>query len=108
MVFTPRVDIIETDNELTLYADMPGVRLEDLDVRFENGELVLAGHVSDRHADQEFLRQEYGIGDFYRTFRVGESIDAQQITAELRSGVLIVHLPKSAAIRPWRIPVKSA
>ena len=53
------------------------------------------------------LRQEYQLGDFYRSFRIGESIDAAKIHAELNNGVLTVHLPKSVAAQPRRIEVKA-
>jgi HSP20 family protein len=104
--YTPRVDIYETENELTLYADMPGVKTEDLDMRFENRELVVHGKVTPRHEGVQFLYGEYGVGDFYRTFAIGEAIDGGKISAELKNGVLTVHLPKSEAVKPRRIAVK--
>ena len=105
--YSPRVDIWETDDELMLYADLPGVRTEDLDIQFENRELRIHGKVSRRHADVKFLFGEYGIGDFYRSFTIGESIDAEKISAELRDGVLTLHLPKTEKVKPRRIEVKS-
>ena len=107
-VYTPRFDIVETESELTLYGDLPGVQRDQIDIRYENEQLVIHGKVTDRCAGTAFLRQEYGIGDFQRSFRIGETIDAGKINAELRNGVLAVHLPKTDAIRPRRIEVKSA
>jgi HSP20 family protein len=104
--FTPRVDIIETPEELLLYADLPGVRSEDVDVRFENGELILHGKCPPRHQPANFLRNEFEVGDFYRVFTLNESIDAEKIVAELKQGVLTVHLPKSEALKPRKITVK--
>src|SRR6185312_13794201 len=72
--FTPRVDIYETDSELTLFAEVPGVRPEDVDLHYEKGELVLYGRVPARHGNQPLL-QEYEEGDFYRAFTIHESID---------------------------------
>src|SRR5438067_5852279 len=97
--FTPRVDIFETENELSLYADVPGVRPEDVDLRYEGGELILHGRVQPRHGEENFVYQEYEEGDFYRAFSIHESIDASRIEAECKNGVLIVHLPKSERIR---------
>jgi HSP20 family protein len=104
--FTPRVDIYETDQELTLYADVPGVRPEDVDLRYEKGELLLHARVQPRHASENFLLQEYDEGDFYRAFTVHESIDASRIEAEFKNGVLIVHLPKAEAAKPKQITVR--
>jgi HSP20 family molecular chaperone IbpA len=107
LTYSPRVDIWETDDELAVCADLPGVGPEDLDIRFENRELTLHGKVQPRHEGIEFFDGEYGIGDFYRTFTIGESIDAQRISAELHNGVLTLHLPKIAAVKPRRIVVKA-
>jgi len=106
--FTPRVDIAETDHELTLYADLPGVRPEDVDLRFEQGQLFLNGKVNARGPEQGFVLNEYGVGDFYRAFTIHESIDASKISAEQKQGVLIVHLPKMEAVRPRQITVRGA
>ncbi len=107
VTFNPRVDIWESEDELVLYADLPGVRPEDLDIRFENRELTIHGKVAPRYQDFEFTYNEYGIGDFYRSFSIGESIDAEKISAELKGGVLTLHLPKTEAVKPRRIEVKS-
>ena len=104
--FTPRVDILETDKELTLFAETPGVRPEDVNLRYENGELLLHGRVQPRAQGKDLLLQEYEEGDFYRAFTIHESIDAGRIEAECKNGVLIVHLPKVEAVRPRKIDVK--
>jgi HSP20 family protein len=103
--FVPRVDIFETDNELTLLADLPGVRGEDVDLRYENGELVLHGRVPPRHEGRNFLLSEYEVGDFYRAFAIHESIDSDKISAECKNGVLVLHLPKVAQAQPRQIKV---
>ncbi len=105
--FTPQVDIYETDKELVLLADLPGVRPEDVDLRFERGELVLHGRVRPRHPETGRLAGEYDVGDFYRVFNVHESIDAGKISAEMKNGVLTVHLPKVAAAQPRQINVRA-
>jgi len=104
--FTPRVDIFENDKELTLYAEVPGVRAEDADLHYEKGELLLHARVKPRHGQQPMLLQEYDEGDFYRAFSIHESIDAGKISAECKNGVLVVHLPKVEAVRPRQIQVK--
>jgi HSP20 family protein len=104
--FTPRVDIYETENELTLYADVPGAGSGDVDLRYEGGELVLHGRVTPRHSEEGFLLQEYEEGDYYRAFSIHQSIDASHIEAECKNGVLIVHLPKAEQARPKQISVR--
>jgi len=106
--FTPRVDIVETDTELTLFAEVPGVAPEDIDLRYEKGELVLHGRVQPRTERARMLLQEYEEGDFYRAFTISESIDAGRISAECKNGLLTVHLPKVEAVRPRQISVRSA
>jgi HSP20 family molecular chaperone IbpA len=106
VMFSPRIDIWETADELVLQADMPGVAANDLDVQFENGELRIQGKVGPRYDQVSFLYTEYGIGDFFRTFTIGESIDPRQISAELKDGVLTLHLPKSEKVKPRRIEVR--
>jgi HSP20 family protein len=106
--FTPRVDIYETDKELVLQADVPGVRPEDVDLRYENGELILYGKVQPRHPGRTVLLNEYQVGDFYRAFAIHESIDSSKIAAECKNGVLTVHLPKQEAARPRQINVKAS
>ncbi len=105
--YTPRFDIWETEDELILCGDLPGVEPGDLDIRFENRELTVLGKVGPRHVERRSLYSEYGIGDFYRTFAVGEAVDGEKIAAELKNGVLTVHLPKSDAVKPRRIAVKA-
>jgi HSP20 family protein len=105
--FTPRVDIVETDAELTLYAEVPGVKPDDVDLRYEKGELLLHARVPPRQRPATALLQEYEEGDFYRAFTIHESIDAGRISAECRNGVLTVHLPKAEVVRPRQITVRS-
>jgi len=104
--FQPRVDIFETDKELTLHADVPGVRPEDVDLRFERGELVLQGRVKHRERRGLALLSQYEEGDFFRVFQIHESIDSTRIEAECKNGVLTVHLPKVEAARPRQVTVK--
>jgi len=104
--FQPRVDIFETENELTLFADVPGVKADDVELRFERGELVLHAHVQHRDRHGLPLLREYAEGDYFRVFQVNESIDTTKIEAECKNGVLTVHLPKTEAVRPRQVQVK--
>ena len=104
--FTPRVDIFETDQELTLLADVPGVPPDNVDLRFEGGELILQGRIKQRPRRGQALMGEYEEGDFYRVFQIHESIDSSRIEAECKNGVLTVHLPKAEAAKPRQVKVK--
>ena len=105
--FAPRVDILETDSELLLLADVPGVQPDDLDIRYERGELTIHGKVQPRNEEVDYLWSEYEVGDWYRAFTLSEEIDAGKISAELKNGVLTLHLPKVAEAQPKRIQVKA-
>ncbi len=100
-----RFDILETDDELTLYGDLPGAGPEDLDIRFENDHLLVHAKVPPRHDGREPIYCEYGVGDYYREFRISEAVDAAKISAEMKNGVLTLHLPKSESVKPRRIEV---
>lgn len=106
--FVPRVDIIETDKQLIVYADLPGVAPQDVDLRYERGELVLHARVKPHTRTGTRLLEEYDVGDFYRAFQVHESIDASKIEAECKNGVLTVHLPKEEAAQPKKVMVKAS
>ena len=106
--YRPNVDIVEVADKLVVMADMPGVSSQDVDINFEGGALSILGRVSERQNSQgPYLQNEYGIGDYYRTFKISEQIDASKIAAELSNGVLTLHLPKVAAAQPRKIQVQS-
>jgi HSP20 family molecular chaperone IbpA len=105
-IYRPDVDILEKDDELLILADMPGVKSEDIDIKFEDGTLTIYGRVTNgRLAREKFLLQEYGVGDYYRTFRISEQVDASKISAEMADGVLMLHLPKAEQAKPRKIKV---
>jgi HSP20 family protein len=103
---TPRVDIFESDTELTLLAEMPGVRPEDVDLQYNRGELVLHARVQPRERPGSVVLQEFAVGDFYRVFQIAESIDSSRIDAGCKNGVLTVHLPKLDAVQPRHVAVR--
>jgi HSP20 family protein len=106
--FRPNVDILEKADELLLLADMPGVKSDSIDIHFEDGQLKIHGRVAPRYSDKaNFLSAEYDVGDYYREFRVSEQIDASGIRAELKEGVLTLHLPKAASAMPRKIKVQA-
>ena len=104
--YVPRFDLVEAPDQFVLYGDLPGVKPEDVEVQLSNDELTIHGKVVPRHESFKFLRHEYGLGDYDRTFSVGDAIDASRITAELKDGVLTVLLPKREVLKPRRVEVK--
>ena len=105
-VYVPNVDVLETDEEVILVADVPGSTSEAIDVRYENGELTIHGRVADRQPEKaKCLLRQYGVGHFNRSFQINERIDAGKIMAEYTHGVLSVHLPKVEAAKPRTIKV---
>lgn len=106
--YVPRVDIVEQGDETLICADMPGVTAENVDISFEKGTLTIVGRVAQRHnGHTRDLLREYGVGDFRRTFQLGEGFDASQFHAEIAHGVLMLHLPKAPALRARKVAVKS-
>lgn len=104
--YRPNVDIVEQAEELLVRADMPGLRADDIDIQFEDGTLAIHGRVAPRQpAGSNYLLQEYGVGDFYRSFQISEHIDASRIHAEYNDGVLTLHLPKTESVKPRKIAV---
>jgi HSP20 family protein len=106
VVARPRVDILETEQEILLLADMPGVKPSDVDVRFENGELTIHGRRTAPASPKRRVLSEYEPAHYHRAFRLAEDVAADRIEAELKNGVLTVHLPKAEATKPRKIAVK--
>lgn len=108
-VFTPAVDIFETEKELTLLADMPGVKPDDLTIDLRENTLTLVGEVAAvENAGEETLLVEYETGKYYRQFALSEVIDQGRIDAQLKDGVLRLSLPKMEKAQPRKITVKAA
>lgn len=102
---TPPVDIYETGEGLIVKADLPGVNRENLDVRVENNLLTLRGRPS-HVAPGEPLYREYGLVNFFRQFELNERVDQSKISADLKHGVLTLHLPKAEEAKPRKIDIK--
>ena len=109
LVFTPAVDIFETEKEITLLADMPGVKAGDLDIDLHESVLTLDGDVHSPEGSEEVdVIREYRTGKYYRQFTLSQLIDQSKINAELKEGVLRLRLPKVEAATPRKIAVKAA
>jgi HSP20 family protein len=108
LVFTPSVDIFETDRELTLLADLPGVTAKSLSIDLRDNTLTLTGDVEPvAGAGEENILMEYQTGKYFRQFTLSNVIDQGKIDAQLTDGVLRLTLPKVEAATPRKIEIKS-
>ncbi|HPD61615.1 MAG TPA: Hsp20/alpha crystallin family protein [Thermodesulfobacteriota bacterium] len=107
LVFVPMVDIFETDEELTILADMPGVKADNLKIDLDNNILTMIGDVEapESPGERDILR-EYQTGRYFRQFTVSDVIDQSKIEAVLTDGVLRLRLPKAETAKPRQIPVQ--
>lgn len=106
--FRPDVDICDCGAEVLIVADVPGAAPDAIDVSFDDGVLSVRAPVAARPLPGRALQQEYGIGDYARSFKLGEGFDASLISAECRRGVLEIHVPRLASVRPRKIAVRTA
>ena len=107
-VYSPSVDIFENDNAITVLADMPGVKAQDLEIDLRDSVLSLTGRVTPPEGAKESdVLREYRAGTFFRQFTLSETIDQAKIDAKLTDGVLRLELPKVEKARPRQITVRS-
>ena len=107
-VFSPAIDIFETDKEITLLADMPGVKASKLSIDLKENVLTLSGEVEAPEGPNEAdILREYRTGSYFREFSLSQLIDQTKIDAELKDGVLHLKLPKVEKATPRKITVKS-
>jgi HSP20 family protein len=106
--WAPSVDIFETDNELVLKADIPGVDQKDIDIRIENGTLSIKGErkFEKEENNKGFHRMERSYGSFVRYFTLPETVDTEHVKAEYNNGVLNLTLPKKEIAKPKAIKVQ--
>jgi HSP20 family protein len=103
----PLIDIYETTDDYFLTAQMPGVSKEDMKIKLEEGHLVIMGRVNYSETDdRKYVMKETETGNFYRRFKISESIDEQIIDATLENGLLHVKLPKHDRVKPKTIEIK--
>jgi HSP20 family molecular chaperone IbpA len=103
----PPVDVIEDSSGITLYADMPGVPKEHLQLRVEGDQLTLEGEMALAvPAGTEPSHAEVQLSRYRRTFTLSKELDADKVSAELSQGVLRVRIPKAEHAKPRRINVQ--
>jgi HSP20 family molecular chaperone IbpA len=99
------VDIYENEDELLLLADLPGVTADNLKIDIDNNELTVEGK-RDERVDSESA-SPFPVANYRRAFTLPSGIDHNKVAAEIKQGVLTLHLPKAEAIKPRRIEVHS-
>ena len=103
----PPVDVIEDASGITLYADLPGVPKDKLDVRVEADSLTIEGEVSlPIAANMEATHAEVNLSRYQRAFSLSQELDREKVAAEFKDGVLKLHIPKMENAKPRRIEVK--
>jgi HSP20 family protein len=108
--WAPAVDIHETENEVVLKADIPGVNEKDIDVRVENNTLTVRGerNFSKEVKEDNYLRIERTYGSFSRSFGLPNTVNTEAIKAEYKNGVLTVEMPKRAESKPKQVKINVA
>ena len=106
--WTPSCDIYETDNEIVVKMEAPGVKKEDVKVSLQDNVLTLSGErkFEEETKKENYLRVERSFGNFTRSFTLPPFVDAKKITAEFKDGMLEVKLPKMEAARPKEVEIK--
>jgi HSP20 family protein len=106
-VFVPNADIYETQDDLTVILEMPGVGKDSVNVRVEDGTLMVEGRLDlSKYQGLRPLYTEYNIGHYARSFQLSSRIDQNKIGAALKDGVLSLKLPKVEEAKPRTIQVK--
>ncbi|MBW6510709.1 MAG: Hsp20/alpha crystallin family protein [Desulfuromonadaceae bacterium] len=103
----PAVDIFESDEGLTLMADLPGVTKENLQIDIDRGLLTVQAK-GKSHVLGEPVRREFLHGSYYRQFQLPDEIDSEKIAADVKDGVLTLLLPKAEAAKPRRIEIMTS
>jgi HSP20 family protein len=102
----PMVNIYETDEDFHMEAFMPDVDRDKIKVKLEEGSLVIMGRINyDEAVNRKYILNEYTVGNYYRKFRISDSIDNNKIEAKFENGVLSVKLPKHDRVKPRTIEI---
>lgn len=103
----PEVNLMEDDEAFFVIASMPGVSKDDVRIKIEDGNLVLMGRIDrSKFEGKKILLKEINTGNFYRKFKVADSIDTQNVEASFKDGELILKLAKHERIKPKTIEIK--
>jgi len=105
----PPVDVIEDATGITLYADLPGVPKDKLSVEVDGDTLIIEGQMDMRMPEgMEATHAEVSVPRYRRVFTLSKELDAGRMQAEMKQGVLRLHIQKAEHARPRRIEVRAA
>jgi len=105
--YAPLVDIYETNNEFVLTADMPGIKKEDVNLKLEEGSLLIFGKIDYQDIlNRKYILKEKETGHFFRKFKISDTIDESKVSAKFENGQLFVILPKHDRVKPRTINIK--
>ncbi len=105
--YAPLVDIYETNNEFVLTADMPGIKKEDVNLKLEEGSLLIFGKIDYQDIlNRKYILKEKETGHFFRKFKISDTIDESKVSAKFENGQLLVILPKHDRVKPRTINIK--
>jgi HSP20 family protein len=107
--FAPTVDVSDSDDEVVVTAELPGIDIEDVDVSVSGNVLTLKGEKKDEHEEEKgnYYHRERWAGSFERSITLPDAIDPDKVTAKMKNGVLQVTFPKREEVKPKQISVKS-
>ena len=107
--WAPDIDIKETDQNIQIKADLPGMKKEDINISVDEDQLIIRGErkIEKEEKDKDYVRVERSYGSFYRSFNIGVPVKSDQIEASYKDGVLEVVLPKAEAKKPKKIEIKA-
>ena len=108
--WVPAVDVIENDNGLTFKAELPGIEAKDVAVTIDNNVLTLKGerHIEKEVKKENYHRMERAFGTFARSFALPAFVDAENVKADFKNGVLVVTVPKKANAKTRAVEVTAA
>ena len=107
-VYTPDVDILEKEDSIVVFADMPGADEKSVDITLEKDVLSIYARVEPELPEKhQLLHAEYGVGDYQRSFTISDEIDRDKIEARVKNGVLKLVLPKAQAVLTRKIAIQA-
>ena len=107
-VWAPRTDLVETEDSYRLHLDVPGMTKDDLKINYQDNQLTVSGERTSDRTDEgeEYVRVERSFGQFYRSFSLPRTVDAEGISAAYENGVLTITVPKTEDVKPRQIEIQ--
>jgi HSP20 family protein len=104
----PAMDLVETEGDFVLKADLPGLKEDDVTIEVEENVLTVSGERKSEHEDKRegYVRVERSYGSFRRSLTLPKGVDAEAVTANFENGVLEVHIPKPEESKPRRVAIQ--